>query len=68
MGKNFKKLLQKRGDEEISPREMAEKLMMDTMEADINRLPNTGCDSELERHLSPIFVEVDTKLVSTNNK
>lgn len=43
---------------------MAENLMMDTMEADIDRLPNTGCDSEWERQLSSIFVEVDTKLVS----
>ncbi|ONK72594.1 uncharacterized protein A4U43_C04F21030 [Asparagus officinalis] len=62
LGKSFKKLLHKHGEEEISARDMAEKLMTDTMEADLDRLPNTGCDSEWERQLSSIFVEVDTKL------
>ncbi|XP_008781292.2 transport and Golgi organization 2 homolog [Phoenix dactylifera] len=60
--KNFRKLLQKHGEEEIPAKEMVEKLMQDTSKADQDRLPNTGCDPEWELKLSSIFVDFDTKL------
>uniref|UniRef100_A0A1D1XD83 Ser/Thr-rich protein T10 in DGCR region n=1 Tax=Anthurium amnicola TaxID=1678845 RepID=A0A1D1XD83_9ARAE len=62
LGKHFKELLYKYDEEEIPAKEMVEKLMRDTVKADRDCLPNTGCSSDWELSLSSIFVEVDTKL------
>ncbi|XP_010918278.1 uncharacterized protein [Elaeis guineensis] len=59
---NFSELLKRHGEEEIPEKEMVEELMRDTVRADKDKLPNTGCDSEWEFGLSSIFVDLDTKL------
>ncbi|CAA6670056.1 unnamed protein product [Spirodela intermedia] len=51
-------------EEEIPARELVKQLMCDRVKAERDRLPNTGCDSDMEWNLSSIFVEVDTKRVS----
>ncbi|MQL99254.1 hypothetical protein Taro_031978 [Colocasia esculenta] len=40
---------------------MVQQLMRDTVKADRDCLPRTGCDPDLEMELSPVFVQVDTK-------
>lgn len=65
LARNLSELLGRHGGEEIPEREMVEELMGDTVKADKDKLPNTGCDSEWEFELSSIFVDFDTKLVRT---
>lgn len=60
---NFNKLLRIYGDEEIPEKEVVVKLMSDSVRADLNRLPNTGCDPEWEFKLSSIFVDIESKKV-----
>uniref|UniRef100_A0A1D1YCU7 Uncharacterized protein C22orf25 n=1 Tax=Anthurium amnicola TaxID=1678845 RepID=A0A1D1YCU7_9ARAE len=62
LGKNLKELLYKYEDREIPAKETVKQLLRDTNKADRDCLPNTGHDSDWELNLSPIFVEVDTKL------
>ncbi|PKA60100.1 hypothetical protein AXF42_Ash009784 [Apostasia shenzhenica] len=59
----FEEFLRNFRDEEIPGKEMVVNLMKDTVKADPSRLPNTGCSSEWEFHLSSIFVEVGSKQV-----
>ncbi|XP_077246869.1 uncharacterized protein LOC143886688 [Tasmannia lanceolata] len=60
LGQNFKEMLGEYGEKEISEKRMVEQLMGDTVKADKDRLPNTGCDPDWELKLSSIFVDVDT--------
>ncbi|XP_010918279.2 uncharacterized protein [Elaeis guineensis] len=62
LARNFSELLKRHGEEEIPEKEMVEELMGDTVKADKDKLPNTGCDSEWEFGFSSIFVDLDTKL------
>ncbi|XVF74103.1 hypothetical protein PTKIN_Ptkin13bG0033300 [Pterospermum kingtungense] len=60
--KSFKQMLNKYGKNEVSMKEMVEKLMKDKVKADKNKLPGI-CALDWEFNLSSIFVEVDTPLV-----
>ncbi|KAK1320050.1 hypothetical protein QJS10_CPA03g02423 [Acorus calamus] len=62
LGRNFKDQLRKYGEVEVPAKELTEKLMGDTVKANREMLPNTGCDPEWELKLSSIFVDVDTKM------
>ncbi|GAV88137.1 NRDE domain-containing protein [Cephalotus follicularis] len=61
LGLNFTELLDKCGEGEIPIKEVVEKVMRDTVKADETMLPRI-CSLEWEKHLSPIFVSVDTPL------
>lgn len=65
LGLNFKKLLNKYGEDEVPVTEMVEKLMTDSDKADKNKLPGI-CSLDWEYNLSSIFVEVDTPMVNTS--
>ncbi|GAB4838666.1 hypothetical protein Ancab_028210 [Ancistrocladus abbreviatus] len=56
---NFKELLEAYGDEEMDVKEMAGKLMTDTVKADRNALPGIY-PPEFEYQLSSIFIDTDT--------
>ncbi|XP_020529930.1 transport and Golgi organization 2 homolog isoform X2 [Amborella trichopoda] len=58
---SFEKLLKEYDREEIPEKEMLHKLMLDTMKADRENLPNTGCDPDWDYNLSSIFVETDSE-------
>jgi uncharacterized protein with NRDE domain len=64
LGKNFRELLRKHGDEEVVAKDVVERLMTDTIRADKDMLPNTGCDPDWEHGLSSIFIQVQTDEVS----
>ncbi|XXG71897.1 hypothetical protein AAC387_Pa07g1119 [Persea americana] len=59
LSQNFDKLLNKYG-EEVPLEDMVERLMTDTVRADEEKLPNTGCSPEWELILSSIFIGTDT--------
>ncbi|CAL1383664.1 unnamed protein product [Linum trigynum] len=59
--RGFKEQLLKYGDGEVHLKEIAKKLMTDTVKADKKKLPGI-CAVEWELALSSIFVEVDTPL------
>ncbi|XP_021285449.1 transport and Golgi organization 2 homolog [Herrania umbratica] len=61
LGKNFKQMLNKHGKNEVTMKEMVEKLMKDKVKADKSKLPGI-CALDWEFNLSSIFVEVDTPL------
>jgi uncharacterized protein with NRDE domain len=63
LGKNFRELLRKHGDDEVEAKDIVESLMTDNTKADKDRLPNTGCDPDWEHGLSSIFIEVQTDQV-----
>ncbi|KAJ4830969.1 hypothetical protein Tsubulata_049613 [Turnera subulata] len=58
---NFKEQLENYGKGEIPVKEMLQKLMRDTVKADMSKLPGI-CSPEWEFNLSSIFVEVLTPL------
>ncbi|PKU59412.1 transport and Golgi organization 2 homolog [Dendrobium catenatum] len=58
---NFNKLLRRYGNEEIPEKEVFVNLMSDSVKADLNRLPNTGCEPEWEFNLSSTFVDIESK-------
>ncbi|RWR90578.1 transport and Golgi organization 2 [Cinnamomum micranthum f. kanehirae] len=60
--RNFNKLLHKYGEKEVPAEEIVEQLMTDTVKADKEKLPNTGCDPEWEFMTSSICFRVDTPL------
>lgn len=62
MSQNFDKLLNKYGGE-VPLEDMVEQLMTDTVRADEEKLPNTGCSPEWELILSSIFIGTDTPSV-----
>lgn len=45
---------------------MVEELMGDDAKSSRDELPDTGCNPEWEYELSSIFIDTDTKLVSTS--
>ena len=55
-------MLNKYGKNEVTVKEMVEKLMKDKVKADKSKLPGI-CALDWEFSLSPVFVEVDTPLV-----
>ncbi|XP_020574223.1 transport and Golgi organization 2 homolog [Phalaenopsis equestris] len=57
---NFNKLLRRYGEEQIPEKEIVLKLMSDDVKADLNRLPDTGCEPEWEFNLSSIFVDTES--------
>ncbi|KAJ3691348.1 hypothetical protein LUZ61_020512 [Rhynchospora tenuis] len=61
LGTRFKELLLKDDDKDMLAKNLVEKLMTDRSKADIDMLPNTGCDIDYELNLSAIFVEIKTK-------
>lgn len=66
LGLSFKEELCKYGEGIINVKEMAEKLMKDTVKAEKGRLPGI-CSLDWEHSLSSVFVEVDTPLVKDTN-
>ncbi|KAJ4775442.1 Transport and Golgi organization 2-like protein [Rhynchospora pubera] len=61
LGTSFKELLLIDDDKDMLAKNLVEKLMTDRSKADIDMLPNTGCDIDYELNLSAIFVEIKTK-------
>lgn len=61
LGDSFKELLDKHGEKELPMKEMAEKLMMDTVKDDESMLPHIF-PPEREYHLSSIFIDTDTPI------
>ncbi|KAL5984366.1 hypothetical protein ACLOJK_018470 [Asimina triloba] len=62
LGQSFEDLLKTYNNEEILEDKMVNQLMGDCLKADREKLPETGCDPELELKLSSIFIDVDSPL------
>ncbi|KAG0488304.1 hypothetical protein HPP92_007115 [Vanilla planifolia] len=62
LGKIFMEFLRQHEEEEVYEKEMVETMMKDTVRAELDRLPKTGCDVEWEQKLSSIFIDVKTKM------
>ncbi|KAK8946222.1 hypothetical protein KSP40_PGU007351 [Platanthera guangdongensis] len=59
--RNLEEMLEGYGGEEIPVKEVVAKLMNDSVKADFNRLPVTGCEPEWEFSLSSIFVDTESE-------
>ncbi|XP_072988154.1 uncharacterized protein [Typha latifolia] len=62
LDKNFGEFLRRHGEGEIPLELMVQELMTNSDKADRALLPDTGCNPDWEYELSPIFVDIDTKL------
>lgn len=65
LSQKLNELLHECGEEEIPAEKIVEQFMTDTVRADKEKLPNTGCDPEWELMTSSIFFDFDTPLVSS---